>query len=271
MIFYFTGTGNSLAAARQISQILNEPLVPISGPPDQQVNNIILKDDEIAGLVFPVYFYTLPRLVSSFIRGLRFTAAEQPYLFAVMTCGGQTGAAGQILEELLFRQRLPLSYQAAVVLPDNYVPLLHVPDETKQKKLILTAEQELAALTAQIAARKTGDYNTKKGFAPGVMTRCAAPFYRDGCKTGKFYANENCTHCGHCAGICPEQVIGMQDRIPVWHQARCTFCLACLHRCPAQAIQYGRMTRGKARYVHPHMQQFLQDHPLLESGRGAAT
>jgi NAD-dependent dihydropyrimidine dehydrogenase PreA subunit len=39
---------------------------------------------------------------------------------------------------------------------------------------------------------------------------------------------------------------------PAW-EGQCTLCLACLHRCPAEAIQYGKETVGKGRYVNPRV------------------
>ena len=59
-----------------------------------------------------------------------------------------------------------------------------------------------------------------------------------------------CTGCGRCAALCPERTISLVSGRPVW-QGECTRCLACLHRCPAGAIQYGRGTEKRERYVNP--------------------
>ena len=34
---------------------------------------------------------------------------------------------------------------------------------------------------------------------------------------------------------------------PVWGKA-CTHCMACICYCPAEAIEYGKKSRGKPRY-----------------------
>lgn len=255
MIFYFTGTGNSLAVARQLSQALQEPLRAMSDQLQVKGKAFSLQPGEAVGLVFPVYFYTIPRLVADFIRSLRLVSHEKPYIYAVLTCGGQTGQAGRDLERQLLRQRLELSYLTAVVLPDNYVPLLHVPNEKKQQVLFLTAEKDLITATVQIKARKKGDHNAKKGLLSGLLTASAAPLYRDGRKTNRFWASDCCTGCHLCANICPEKTIEIRHGKPVWIKERCTFCLACLHRCPVQAIEHGRTTKGKTRYVHPMLQK----------------
>ncbi|MGI5933052.1 MAG: 4Fe-4S dicluster domain-containing protein, partial [Eubacterium sp.] len=35
--------------------------------------------------------------------------------------------------------------------------------------------------------------------------------------------------------------------------SHCTKCSACINRCPVQAIQYGKRTKKRPRYVHPDM------------------
>ena len=47
-----------------------------------------------------------------------------------------------------------------------------------------------------------------------------------------------------------EETIAMAEGRPVW-QGHCVQCLACLHRCPVTAVQYGKKTANKGRYVNP--------------------
>ena len=39
---------------------------------------------------------------------------------------------------------------------------------------------------------------------------------------------------------------------PVWDKD-CTMCLACINRCPQEAIQYGKSTEKRGRYLHPDL------------------
>ena len=41
---------------------------------------------ENVGFIFPVYFYTVPTIVSEFVSKLRLEEAE--YVYAIITCGG---------------------------------------------------------------------------------------------------------------------------------------------------------------------------------------
>ena len=82
MILYFSGTGNSLAVARQLAERLNEPLLSLYDAQD-------LTHEKRVGLVFPTYDFNLPPAVRMLVSKL--TINPEAYVFAVITCGGQAG------------------------------------------------------------------------------------------------------------------------------------------------------------------------------------
>ena len=61
----------------------------------------------------------------------------------------------------------------------------------------------------------------------------------------------DCIGCGICAYVCPSGCIKMTAGVPVWEEDHCYMCMSCLQHCPRQAIQYGRGTANKGRYLHP--------------------
>lgn len=61
MIFYFTGTGNSLYAARQLSEN------PISIPQAIHQESLTFTGDQI-GIVTPVYGHEVPSMVKEFLK-----------------------------------------------------------------------------------------------------------------------------------------------------------------------------------------------------------
>ncbi len=67
----------------------------------------------------------------------------------------------------------------------------------------------------------------------------------------KFYVTEACISCQKCVGFCPMKNIGFTGGKPVWGH-NCTHCMACICRCPAEAIEYGKHSKGLPRYVFPH-------------------
>ena len=94
VIYYFTGTGNSLAAARKIAAALGDTeLVPIASLAG--THGEIAPGAERVGIAFPVYFAGLPAMVASFAARLR--PGQARYVFAVATYGG-SGAASALLQ-----------------------------------------------------------------------------------------------------------------------------------------------------------------------------
>jgi ferredoxin len=49
----------------------------------------------------------------------------------------------------------------------------------------------------------------------------------------------------------------MVDGKPVWQISRCMHCMACLQRCPKHAIEYGKGSRGKQRYLFDKYKDLL--------------
>lgn len=75
-------------------------------------------------------------------------------------------------------------------------------------------------------------------------------FYRFNMQPKKFTVSDVCVSCGKCEKVCPLGNIRMENGRPVWGE-HCTHCMACISGCPAEAIEYGKSTRGKARYQCP--------------------
>ena len=85
-IYYFTGTGNSLAVAKMIAERTGAKLIPIAAVMDRKA---IESAAEAVGIVFPVYYATnetgIPIIVKRFVAKL--TDIGSKYLFAVCTSG----------------------------------------------------------------------------------------------------------------------------------------------------------------------------------------
>ena len=85
MIFYFSGTGNSLWVARQLQESLQEPLYKLVDVlSSDQV--YALGEEERLGFVFPVYSWGPPEVVLEMISRLRLSR-EPSFLYFVCTCG----------------------------------------------------------------------------------------------------------------------------------------------------------------------------------------
>lgn len=85
-IYYFSGTGNSLAVARVIAGKINGQLFSI---PDLMAKEGFTTQSDTLGIVFPVYQGNLPLIIYRFIGKLHNLGHK--YIFAVCTFGDSPG------------------------------------------------------------------------------------------------------------------------------------------------------------------------------------
>ena len=95
-IYYFTGTGNSMRAARVIAQRLGDTEI-VSMRVDPK--DYPAKDCEIVGFIFPVYHWTMPAPAVSFVEKLKIN--PNAYVFAVAMPSFICGIACERLAEIL--------------------------------------------------------------------------------------------------------------------------------------------------------------------------
>ena len=250
MIFYFTGTGNSKYVADRLGALTGEPVVSIADAWKQERPAFDARD-QAAGFVFPVYFYGLPTIVTDFVRKMEMELHQGAYVYVVLTCGNSTGAAGDAFQALMRERGIHLCAMYGVKMADTYIPLLNPPGEAEAAHILKKADAEINKIYEQVRSRYTGDMNSCRGVAPKFLSQIMYPQYCKGRKTKKFFADKNCIGCGLCESICPENIIRMKDGKPVWTAPQCTFCMGCIHRCPQHAIQYGRATKKRNRFVNP--------------------
>ena len=245
MILYFSGTGNSLYAAKKLLDE-NERLVSIAELIKKDEYDIELTDNEKLGLVFPVYFYTVPTIVREFLE--KADIKNSDYVYSVITCGGGTGQASAVLKKILLAKDIKLSYFKELLMPDNGMLFYQIDTGDKVKERLISADEKLKTIKEDISQKKTtltGD----SSFSASLLEK----MYRLCSKTKKFYAEDTCTGCGLCERNCPSQAIKLKNNKPVWKSETCCKCSACINRCPVKAIQYGKQTKKRNRYVNPYL------------------
>jgi ferredoxin len=250
VIYYFTGTGNSLAAAKKIAADLGDcELVPIATLADT-TGDIVPSAGRI-GIVCPVYDMGLPVIVAEFAQ--RLSLAGTRYVFAIVTLGGTgVSALHQLNRILKERNNSTVDAAFAVKMPGNFPPV-HRPPQGKERDVILASADDLLR---EIASRIKKGEQVPPGFAPfsSLMYLATYRFFAGAARTGDkdFSVSGACTSCGTCAAICPVKNIVMEKGRPAW-QHHCEFCCACLHFCPVEAIDLHSMrgTKGRGRYRHP--------------------
>lgn len=254
MIFYFSGTGNSLYVAKNIAQHTNENIISISAAMNDEAGSYeyTLKDNETIGFVYPIYAWAPPQRVINYINKLKFNNYKDNYIFTVATCGANIGSTVKLLETCLKKKGLKLDSGFSIVMPNNYMVAGDVDKKEVEQKKLLLVEDSLKKINKIINDRKAEVYEVEKGFMPGVLTTIVNPlFNKFAINTKKFYVNDKCIGCGLCESVCNTRTIKVDGK-PVWGK-ECTQCLACVNLCPTKAIQCGKSTENKGRYKNPNI------------------
>lgn len=249
MIFYFTGTGNSWYAAAKV-QHEGEALINVAECMKQKTFHFEVPEGEPVGFVFPVYYGGLPSILQAFISRLTLEG-NVDYIYGIMTYGGMTLGCGDMLARRLAESGLLIDAVYSVRMPENFCLLYNTPDEAEVQAYLEEADADLAVIKDYIDTLLETDLDST---TLGIITSTTMyTAYRKGRKTAPFHVDERCVGCGTCAKRCPAEAIQMQidddgNFKPVWIKDRCVQCMACL-RC--NAVQYGRKTKNKRRYVNP--------------------
>jgi ferredoxin len=248
VIYYYTGTGNSLWTARALAGKLGETdLVPM-----YWMNSGLLdRNADCVGLVFPVHIWGVPSLVQQFLHAMNKQSGV--YYFAVAVNGGQVSRTLVQLKELMANYGLTLSVGFDIKFPSNYIPWGGPGSLEKQQALFNAALGKIDIAAEYIASRKSGLIEKGPLWQRVLFTGIYKVTYNLVKTMDKsFHIDGTCTSCGICANVCPVQNITLEAGKPVWHGG-CEQCLACIQWCPEKCIQYGKKTKRYERYHHPEV------------------
>ncbi len=249
MILWYSGCGNSCFVANQLSEKLGDSNMVFIPEAARQGAPLEFGSDEILGIVFPVYSWSVPKLVSEFLRKA-IIKGKPKYVFAACTCGDETGLTIKHLKKDLRKQGLTLDAFFSFQMPETYINLpgfkLDTPENAERK--IESTKTQLEDTVKLIQQRACGNYDKLKGRSSFLKSNILKPlFYGLLITDRKFTVSDACIGCGICAKTCPLQNITMQNNRPHWN-GHCTNCMSCYHRCPKNAINFGKASIGKGQY-----------------------
>lgn len=229
MVFYFTGTGNSLYAAAQLDA--RTCSIP------QAIRRGCLKfsDSEI-GIVCPVYGHEMPVMVQEFLKKAEL---KTDYLYLILTYGSFQGNAAELAEKVLAAAGKKADYIRTLLMPDNFLPDF---DMEIEKKLDKNVEGQPAEIRADLAAHRryrepvTDEQRRLHAEYAEGMNGEPVTLWAD------FEVGDACTGCGVCARVCPAGCFRLENRRAVRSAENCQACYSCIQNCPQKAI-------GITRYV----------------------
>ena len=258
MILYFSGTGNSLAVARQLADGLNERLMPLI-----EALQMDLTNEKRIGLVFPTYDFNLPPAMREMVSRLKIS--QQAYVFTVVTCGSQAGNCVWTLRRILRKKGIELAYSHKVSVPDNSA-LAFGRNPNKQ----LGKFDRVPARMEQIIRELQAESHTLHYSWFSVLSwLLGRPLIERGMIhfLGPKVNADKCIGCNNCIRVCPMENIHLVESKKTKERPsdlksglvahigdNCTVCFACVHACPQQAISTnGREALKERQYRNPQI------------------
>ena len=231
VIFCFSGTGNSLRAARIIAkQIGGAQIVSVK----KDAASSLAADADMIGFICPVYEWDIPETMKDSAEKL--TVNKQAYIFMVATYIAIHGRCFETMDAVLREKGARLHYGKAlrcvasqcIAYEPFPFPRLMVPYSDRRAK----------SIGKRIAARKTNRYPRMSPMTRKRYDKAMTPFLNVQHEYDKgFYTSDKCVGCGLCSKLCPCRNITLSDRRPVWNH-HCIGCNACVVYCPSKAILF---------------------------------
>lgn len=225
MVFYFTGTGNSLYIAKQ----LDEDRVSI--PQILKSDTLTFEADKI-GIVCPIYGHEMPKMVKEFIQRASFIT---DYFYIVLTYGALHGGAAELAESYLNSVGKKADYITSIMMVDNFLPNF---DMTEQCAIDKKIPENLTRIKADVEncvhkIEKAGFKNKMihKGYLAMVK-------HQDETVWAKFKVTDSCKSCEICTKVCPVNAIIIENGKAVHTYQNCQACYACVHACPQKAVGF---------------------------------
>jgi NAD-dependent dihydropyrimidine dehydrogenase PreA subunit len=255
MIFYFSGTGNTLWAMRKIAQITNEHFFSIPTEIDGECRYTIQENERI-GFIFPVHGWRPPIIMRKFIKKMVILSdnLQSHYCYALCTAGDDVGMTMEYLNKDLAEKGLHTHSTFSLKMPESYVGLPFMDIDKKEtefekKREAVTMLQDYAE---KIYNRERGIDLLHRSHWPRINSKIIGGIFVKWLITDKpFHVDaDKCVKCGICSNVCPvNDIDGGFGKMPQWkHNGTCLTCFACYHHCPHHAIEYGKTTRGKGQY-----------------------
>ncbi len=248
-IYYFSGTGNSLKIAKDISKgISNCRLRHIAATmaPGEAAPGA----SEKVGIVFPVYVDGLPLIVEAFLRGLK--THPDSYLFAVANYGGAVGGSLLQADNILREQGCRLSAAFGLKMPDNTQILFPPSSEEEQKQDFDREVIDAATIAGKIETGISAGLDLIQNAQRSLGASWQRPPFDPRKMAANFTADDRCDGCALCEQVCPVNNVAIEGARPQWLD-RCEQCLACMQWCPQKAIQFSERTSTWGRYHHPEI------------------
>ena len=238
-LLYYTTTGNNLYIAKQ----LGGELLSI---PQLMKNEEFDIEDDVVGIIFPVFFATSPKTLREFLQK---ADIKSDYLFLITSYGSDGDQnALKIMKDTLNQRGINVNYTNSVLMIDNFLPVFDMAREKEIKK-DLDVDSEIESIKNDIINRKEYIFD-KKHFTDVENIEEIL----ETTMTSKYHiqVGEECNNCRICTQVCPRGNITLTEENPVIGDD-CDFCLGCVQHCKVRNLTINDELNPDERYRNPNI------------------
>lgn len=249
IIYYFSGTGNALTAARWITAQAETRGIKVQMIPVDRLDKPPLKqtaEATITGFLYPTHGFSLPWIMLRFMLNLHSTKATDAFL--LNTRGGlkigrwfTPGLSGMALllpMLILFLKGFKIKGLQPLDMPSSWISL-HPGLNNKTISLIIN---RCKGIVDSFAGKILEGKRTCRGLLWLPVDLALVPIAVAYSLFGRFIlaktfiASSNCNDCRLCEEKCPVQAVHIINGRPYW-SFRCESCMRCMNICPKKSIQ----------------------------------
>ena len=238
-LLYYTTTGNNLYIAKQLGgELLSIP---------QLIKNEEFDiEDDVVGIIFPVFFATSPKTLREFLQK---ADIKSDYLFLITSYGSDGDQnALKIMKDTLNQRGINVNYTNSVLMVDNFLPVFDMAREKEIKKDV-DVDSEIESIKNDIINRKEYIFD-KKHFTDVENIEEIL----ETTMTSKYHiqVGEECNNCRICTQVCPRGNITLTEENPVIGDD-CDFCLGCVQHCKVRNLKINDELNPDERYRNPNI------------------
>lgn len=237
IIYVFSGTFNTLKAARMIARAMRQDGIHASVCEVKLPLDLLPRPDayDIVGFGYPVHAYNAPQVFIEFVRSLPplkrsafiFKTSGEPYRM--------NNASSGLLHKLLVQKGYDVRLETHMLMPYNI--MFRYPDALAKQMYLYTLAQSLLLVRRMISGERDAIHfhwgHRLLAFLFRIQwlgAKLNSPLYS--------VDKNKCTLCRRCVSMCPTNNIRFQEG-KIRFGGRCAMCMRCAMYCPNNALNVG--------------------------------
>lgn len=233
-VYYFSGTGNTQLVAKKIVETFRSRGFSASLFSMEKTENVIIEDDDIIGIGYPVAVFSTFPIVFRFLDRMGPVKGNGAFVFDTMGGSSMCGIMGRMKNIVRGKGFTPLACKEFRMPPNLF---FHYP-EKRCRELISKSLARAERFVDEIIAGKARWKHTPL-LSDLVPNLSSALYNLSQCRWHQKYLkmkidHAKCNSCGICAEKCPVHNIEMLEKAIIGD--RCQYCFRCAGICPRGAI-----------------------------------